>query len=56
MTVAPALLLLFCFALGVSQITWCKDENNKGGYDPLNLENGSFLNRDIFDTTDLRFQ
>ena len=25
------------------------------GYEPLNLENGSFLNSDNFDATDLRF-
>ena len=28
---------------------------NQSGYEPLNLENGSFLNSDSFDTTNLRF-
>ena len=29
--------------------------NNQSGYEPLNLENRSFLNSDNFDATDLRF-
>ena len=29
---------------------------NQSGYDPLNLENGLFLNSDNFDATKLRFQ
>ena len=29
---------------------------NQSGYEPLNLENGSFLNDDNFDATHLRFQ
>ena len=28
---------------------------NQSGYEPLNLENASFLNSDSFDATDLRF-
>ena len=28
---------------------------NQSGYEPLNLENVSFLNSDNFDATDLRF-
>ena len=28
---------------------------NQSGYEPLNLENGSFVNSDNFDATDLRF-
>ena len=28
---------------------------NQSGYEPLNLENGWFLNSDNFDATDLRF-
>ena len=28
---------------------------NQSGYEPLNLENGSFLNSDNFDATDSRF-
>jgi len=27
----------------------------QSGYEPLNLENGSSVNRDNFDATDLRF-
>ena len=27
----------------------------KSGYEPLNLENGSFVDSDNFDATDLRF-
>ena len=30
-------------------------ESNQIGYEPVNLENGSFLNSDNFDTTDLKF-
>ena len=29
--------------------------DNQSGYEPLNLENGSFLNSNNFDATDLRF-
>ena len=28
---------------------------SQSGYEPLNLENASFLNSDNFDATDLRF-
>ena len=28
---------------------------NQSGYEPLNLENGLFVNSDNFDATDLRF-
>ena len=29
--------------------------NDQSGYEPLNLENGSSVNSDSFDATDLRF-
>ena len=32
-----------------------KNVNNQSGYEPLNMENVSFLNRDSFDAADLRF-
>ena len=32
-----------------------KETQDQSGYEPLNLENGLFLNSDNFDATDLRF-
>ena len=34
---------------------WAASTYNQSGYEPLNLENTSFLNSDNFDATDLRF-
>ena len=34
---------------------WAASTYNQSGYEPLNLENVSFLNSDNFDATDLRF-
>ena len=43
------------FSLATATIQELKKSSNKTGYEPLNLENGSFLNSDNFDATDLRF-
>ena len=32
-----------------------EQEEDQSGYEPLNLENRSFLNSDNFDATDLKF-
>ena len=45
--------LLLCYSSSTTYAA--NDKNNQSGYEPLNLENGSFLNSDNFDATDLRF-
>ena len=38
-----------------SKYAWVEPIKNQSGYEPLNLENGSFLNSDNFGATNLRF-